>query len=180
MTEQTREVVPAILGEALATTSPKRNNRKVVARLRKRHATWTQARIAQEVGITRERVRQILKEEGLSTVNSLHYTVNPRLVPLCMQCSEPRGYNKQFCSRLCRMEHAKVSVVCDDCSTIFVVGRSDLTARKHRSKLHRLYHNRACWGKYAGSHYGWGNPDHPIHRQSNAKLNVSSKGEETV
>ena len=42
-------------------------NRERVANLRKAHSDWTLARIATEIGITKERVRQILVKLGLPT-----------------------------------------------------------------------------------------------------------------
>ena len=43
-------------------------NRNRVADLRKTHPDWTLARIAREVGVSKERVRQLLKVQGLSTI----------------------------------------------------------------------------------------------------------------
>jgi len=42
-------------------------NRERVPNLRKAHSDWTLARIATEIGITKERVRQILVKLGLPT-----------------------------------------------------------------------------------------------------------------
>ena len=43
-------------------------NRDKVAHLRKTHPDWTLAKIAREVGVSKERVRQLLKMQGLPTV----------------------------------------------------------------------------------------------------------------
>ena len=42
-------------------------NRERVANLRKAHSDWTLVRIGTEIGITKERVRQILVKLGLPT-----------------------------------------------------------------------------------------------------------------
>ena len=42
-------------------------NRERVANLRKAHSDWTLVRIGMEIGITKERVRQILVKLGLPT-----------------------------------------------------------------------------------------------------------------
>jgi len=42
-------------------------NRELVATLRRTHPDWTLLRIATEVGLTKERVRQLLVKLGLPT-----------------------------------------------------------------------------------------------------------------
>ena len=47
-------------------------NRDKIARLRMTHPGWTLARIGEEVGVTKERVRQLLKKQGLPTKSIRH------------------------------------------------------------------------------------------------------------
>ena len=53
---------------------PVGENRLKVASLRNNHPEWTLQQIADEVGISRERVRQLLVKLGLPTKSCLLYT----------------------------------------------------------------------------------------------------------
>ena len=51
---------------------PVGENRAIVASLRNTHPEWTLQQIADEVGISRERVRQLLVKLGLPTKRQLN------------------------------------------------------------------------------------------------------------
>ena len=52
------------MGNPNSKTGP---NRILIAELRETHPDWTLTRIATEVGVTKERVRQLLVKQGLPT-----------------------------------------------------------------------------------------------------------------
>lgn len=93
------------------TRKPERyvKRRQKVIMLRRESPEYTSARIASECGLSRERVRQILKEEGLPT-----RVPNPWVTLRCPEClayftkrrrqvrlARQRGQSRFYCSHRC-------------------------------------------------------------------------------
>jgi hypothetical protein len=70
--------------------------------------------VARELGVSRERVRQILNELKLPTKFA---SVHP-----CKQCGQSRPYNKYYCSEECktaRRSHYRQTYTCKQCGRPF-------------------------------------------------------------
>ena len=83
--------------------------------LRIEHPDMTLEAIGKKVGVTRERVRQLLKREGLPTVSTNGHTTSYR-VPRgkCVTCGDQIGLDKHISSRYCSREciPTKGSAIC--------------------------------------------------------------------
>ncbi len=108
-------------------------------------------KIGDKVGLSRERVRQILKSEGLQTI---HY----KQTYVCLNCQKeflPACYSasKKWCSRNCKHEYTHPLVECDNCHELFrrVRGQLCQPTMKHT----HYFCSKFCHGKYAGTHYGF-------------------------
>jgi hypothetical protein len=88
--------------------------RERVVTLKRNSPSMTQTDIAKQVGVTKERVRQLLNKEGLNNVSQIRE--QKRLSRTCIQCGEIRpNDNSKYCSRLChRMAHRTI-VYCSFC-----------------------------------------------------------------
>lgn len=94
--------------------------------------------IAKDVGITKERVRQILKERNLFTPRN--GAIITRTCPVCSKVMT--GMKSQLykhCSRECAWESrtTRVTLVCDGCGKSFTRKPSMIRSEKH-------YHSRRC------------------------------------
>ncbi len=95
--------------------------------------------IAKEVGVSRERVRQILVRFDLPT-RILKEPTN-----WCCFCVKPIPKAKLYCSRYCHERGHKVQVVCRACGVEFTLRLSVYHVRSRRSKAGGLWCSRACW-----------------------------------
>ena len=94
-------------------TWPEPNTRKQVIELRSANLSMTGSEIAMKVGISRQRVFQILQREGLPTghpIKKLQYQC-----PVCGNIS-PR----KFCCNKCKKKWQQVPIVCTRCGKLFL------------------------------------------------------------
>jgi transcription elongation factor Elf1 len=119
-------------------------NFQIVINLRKASPCMTLQAIGNKCGgISRERVRQILKQAELKTA---HYKI-PKAHP-CLKCGKITT-NKLFCCLKCFKEYHNISVICSGCGKLFKLSMSDLIARVNRHiKQEELYCSTKCYGKY--------------------------------
>ena len=85
--------------------------RKWVVNIRRGNPCAKLYQIAQRVGVTKERVRQILYDEGLPTSAVI-------LRIACMVCGK-RTRNKKFCSHECQLEYHLIPLTCEVCGRVF-------------------------------------------------------------
>ena len=118
----------------------------------------TLEQVGSKFGITRERVRQILKRAGTSTTR-----YNYRAKMTCPRCGQKKYSASNYCPKCYRGLH-NVTLQCINCGTYFERNQSQFLYQVNnpRYKGH-FFCNRKCLGKYIGNNYGWGNPNHPIH-----------------
>jgi len=118
-----------------------------VAELRWQNPRMRASAIARQVGVSRERVRQILVQLRLPT----RFPIQSKL---CRNCSVkiPRKNVSDLC-RKCRQE--EVTLICDECGQQYSVLRSREKAKQKRGHKHRFC-SRECVGKWTGKHYGRG------------------------
>ena len=124
--------------------------------------------IANEIGASRELVRQVVSKSGYETPGSGPRAAAPR--SLCTECGKPLRLNAL------RLHHTrcapKVEVACATCGNAKVIPLKDVRARfigSGKRRRERLgtedtglwFCNHVCAGSYQGKTYGWGNPDHP-------------------
>ena len=83
------------------TTTP---NRTLVAQLRKDNPDMTLKTIGEKVGLSRERIRQILASENLSTRSVTEVQRRAfKPFPRCETCNLPtKAHNRKYCSNECR------------------------------------------------------------------------------
>ena len=110
--------------------------------------------IGDQCHVSRERIRQILKEAKLPT-SHLARSYN------CLNCKkeikERRSHS--FCSNKCRYEYHNLLIECDQCHTMFRRRRSEVL---RPSMKHNYYFcSKRCQGYWLSSNYGFVvNPDH--------------------
>ncbi len=128
------------------------STRQKVITLATTHPDLIQAEIARRVQVSRERVRQILLEEGVE-----------RKYRQCIDCGRIlvpgyNCYNSRQCPDCQRRRYEKFweKYRCCYCGKWFSALRSD----KDRHELH--FCSRTCHGKWLGAKYGFG--VHPKHR----------------
>jgi len=81
-----------------------------VVELRTHHPHMTLREIGEELGITRERVRQILTSENLETRSTARI---PIPMPPCRRCGNFVPYRKRiFCSSICQHPTGRTIVMC--------------------------------------------------------------------
>lgn len=114
-----------------------------VIKLRKEHSDWSCAFIGREVSITRERVRQILKQAGLKTKEIF--------IPkqhICPSCNKVTNNSNVYCSKECHDEHKYESCICTGCGIKFKRFRREVTRRKKQAnKEFKIYCTRVCFLK---------------------------------
>ena len=119
---------------------------KIEASLAK-NPVQTLQQVATEVGVTRERVRQITKEYGI------HREALPSRYGRCISCGRTRHdrrVNNILECGICRPNRAKyITVNCYWCNKSF-----SRRASSQRSK--RSFCNNVCLGKWVAENYGWG------------------------
>ena len=126
--------------------------RKTVRDLRMGNPRMLAAEIAEQVGVSRERVRQILNSEGLPT------RIAPRLRP-CKVCGNPITNNnaKYYCSMACLTKDHQVSLVCSICGKPFKIRTCDYEHRLRHKKTNLWFCSKVCQGKWLGQHNRWCN-----------------------
>ncbi len=127
-------------------TSKELGARSYIKRLRVNNPCISASSIARRVGVSRERVRQILTDEGLSTRRYIQKYV-------CAGCGKITN-NTRFCSRKCRHEYYNPQVECYQCHKLFRRKASQLYSPR---QLHKYYFcSKHCQGVWLSKEYGWG------------------------
>ena len=126
----------------------------------KRKAEFIQARLnnpcatleelGKKLGVSRERVRQVLKESKVVNVKAYH---EKKLV-YCLNCGTETD-NQQFCSRDCWKKYKTIEVACSQCHGLFTIGQADLIARTKRHSISQIFCSYKCNGQWAGTNYGF-------------------------
>lgn len=122
-------------------------------RLRQENPTWTLQQIGDVVGVSRERVRQVLKKNSIQTI---HYIEKP----YCKNCGNPAKPRRKFCGPKCRYDYGQVEIVCIVCG----VKKQRSTAWYNRmlkdpsytGNGSRVFCSKKCFGYYAGKNWSKG------------------------
>lgn len=127
-----------------------------VAKLRKQNPCFTLQQIGDLAGgISRERVRQILKDKNMPTIHER--SMNHR----CANCNQ-KFYNWSktavFCSMDCRKEYSRGLFTCDYCGRVFKrhVSQVAKNMRMHPEINNpHVFCDRHCFGKYVAKLHGF-------------------------
>ena len=119
-------------------------------RLNRPDATLQQ--IGDKYGVNKERVRQILAAENLST----HHQTPRYFCNCCGEIFHPQ-YNrsKTFCSRDCRKAYNTATLECEGCGRLYSVSYASLIRNIVRYGQHHFYCSRSCFGRVIGQRYGF-------------------------
>jgi hypothetical protein len=103
------------------------------------------SRIANEVGVTRERVRQIARRNGYPPRYGI---LKPRICPVCGDTFHTRNL---YCSRACvyKVRRKRIIINCHQCGETI-----ERTPGNMRSKTGKYFCGRFCYRK-------WAVKDHP-------------------
>ena len=139
---------------------PSKNYLKAVA-MRKADPTLTAQAIATVLGVTRERVRQILTTAGITVRQPIKPKRN------CLHCPKILYPNSMggMCNSCRKIQGTRI-VRCASCNSPKMVTRTEYNRGQAPNKLRkrpqeRYFCNNVCKGKWVGKHYGIGNPSHP-------------------
>jgi len=111
-------------------------NKQSVFTLRENYPEWTLDAIGKEIGVTRERVRQILKKRGLPTKAK-------RTPKLCAVCSIRIETSRKFCSTECRKKNSRITFLCSFCGLSVEWPKSVYNAQKRRG-YRNIHCSREC------------------------------------
>ena len=119
---------------------------KVIA-LRIYNPSLKGSEISSLIGISRERVRQILKKYELPTKASINYNS-------CLQCKKSTGKTgRKFCNPTCRTLYINIQLECEVCHNKF-----DRRKAVHEHNLEKGYKHiyccKQCQGHWLGVHHG--------------------------
>ena len=123
-----------------------------VIQLRKENPDMTLKAIGEKVGITGERVRQLLKREGLPTVSTNGHTTSYR-VPRgkCKTCGDQIGLDKEldakYCSRECIQTKGRAIsfITCYRCGKVKSTSKNEVKWQSIKYK--HTYCSRSCSSK---------------------------------
>ena len=114
------------------------STRQRVVTLRSHYPTLPAVRIAELLSISRERVRQILKTEGLLTRIKPDYGD-------CIVCGTALEIGrKSYCSMACKSADCRVTFRCDYCGHSKEILQSVYNAQKRRGYQY-MYCSIRCW-----------------------------------
>ena len=124
-----------------------------VALMRDKYPCYTEQKIGDIFGgITRERVRQILKKEGRRTSSTKRDIW--AMEHICPRCGKPKKFKAKNC-RQCSYELHRVTLACSWCGELFEQYQSQVL---HKISVHgqkTFFCNKKCQGKYVADHYGF-------------------------
>ncbi|MFP3976170.1 MAG: hypothetical protein ACLFVK_08115 [Dehalococcoidia bacterium] len=116
--------------------------------MRIEHPELSLSQIATQVGRTKERVRQVLVEEGLPT-----RALRPKRY--CPNCGkEVTHSSRKFCSQACYHDYHRTMLRCGFCGREFRRTKSRAHIDKKRNKY--TFCSKTCQGKWLARWYGLG------------------------
>jgi hypothetical protein len=120
--------------------------------LREGDETLSLGQIAKQIGVSRQRVYQILKEDGLPTAG-----IFTSKFPPCPGCGKPRPWRHrhELCNN-CRTKRASVQFSCDTCLVIFSRQSYRSPFNPNRVTQNHTFCSKRCQGKYLAAHHGFG------------------------
>ena len=110
------------------------------------------AQIGASIGVTRERVRQIVREEGLEI-----HRKERHITGYCLNCNAPlfSGQHDKFCSMACLQKYHSIELTCEVCGVHFSRLGHYCRASQRRGYKH-IFCSKKCQGLWLGNSYGFG------------------------
>lgn len=111
-----------------------------ILELRRSYPCYTLQQIADIKGLTRERIRQVLKNSSLTTYSSK-----------CQICGNPKPNNRKIYCTKCSVKMRTVYAECTNCHKLFPVSKKLLLKRlndKVMNKHGRIFCTHKCVGQY--------------------------------
>jgi hypothetical protein len=130
---------------------------KRVIDMRSKDAYLTLQAIGDAIGISRERVRQILSEHSdLPTVANKR-----RIFFKCLQCgivfwlspSRQRHGEGRFCTMACKKQWHLIPAICHHCGKLFQTKKWNHMALRGANPDAKIFCGRQCVGRWLGSSY---------------------------
>ena len=140
----------------MSTREQGKYNRNKIIELRTMHPEMTLREIGNEVSLTKERVRQILVKEELTTLSIRGHTTKPKLIKSCKQCGSTNKRFKDKHSTYCSVECLKIGLANEwaqwrtkhpDSWTTFSCahcGKDKTVRTTYYKKQQRVYQNQYC------------------------------------
>ena len=124
------------------------DRKKSIIQLRKRKPLLTGSEIGRKIGVSRQYVSNILKEEGLHNKQPTY----KKIVVLCKICEKATPRGQRVCpTRECKDKYYNVDVTCTFCQYPFKMKRGHIIQR-HKRGLKHIYCSQSCYSK--GKHDG--------------------------
>lgn len=139
-------------------------NKEKIVELRKQNQILKATEIAKQLGISRERVRQILVTLGLPTY------FQPKEF-YCNQCGVLLSSRVSLCPE-CRYKKIYALYICDAdaCARQFPMRRKYYKYMIEKRGYKHFFCSKKCSGQFAGIHYGF--RAHPENVKTRRKINV--------
>lgn len=117
--------------------------------------------MADELGLSRERVRQICTAHGIQREKP------PDKSPTCALCGYPISYGATYC-RICwqtERHHApRLTFACEQCGEKFLRREAEVRSNAKKGILTR-WCSKLCMRRWASRKYGFGSPNETIAQQ---------------
>lgn len=137
------------------------SNREEIIKLRKESPCLTLQRIGDKVGLSQERVRQVLSSESLPTRRIYRMGKCPNCGELFKRYSHHRKDQvKIFCSPECRHSYGIGTFICDTCGKIFTRSIVCVVHNlvNYQTNDHHIFCSKQCQGRHLGKNR-WINKD---------------------
>ena len=127
-----------------------------IVRIRVSNPCLTLQAIADAVGLSRERIRQVLNEHGATTSKIALVWFQ------CLQChnafqvklSTANQSPPSFCARSCYMAYHTLAVVCECCHKRFLTKKRNHLALNGGNPDAKIYCSHSCAGRINGAKHG--------------------------
>lgn len=133
--------------------------REKIIELREKYPDISQAEMARQIGVTRERIRQLLNILELPLVPIPEGRITIRECANCnisfehfnIKINQPK--KKVFCNIDCEIKYRWVDLTCCQCQGTYYIKRARYNARKRRG-YNLNFCNKSCQGRYLGKNFG--------------------------
>lgn len=123
--------------------------RQQVIDIKTKYPCYRQVTIAQQVGVSRQRVSSILTDVGMQKRH-----IRKRI---CLNCGNViENNNKKFCNNDCSKAYHTLKLTCEECGTEFPRRTSEVLSYDDHHKRGHYFCSKKCFGKWCGTNYGFG------------------------
>lgn len=116
---------------------------KKIIKMRKQQPLLTGSEMGRIIGVSRQYISKILKQEGLHNIQPNYQ----RKVVACKVCGNKTPRGQQLCpTGECKDKYYNIDVTCAFCKSPFTLKRSHVIQRYNRGLKH-IYCGTACYAK---------------------------------